>query len=597
MRLGLYPFASTALLSVAICVDASAQTATPITQGLAPTREEIRRESVNPLPSTVPQRVTVEGEVERAPCPLAAPAYADIRLQLSRAEFSGAQGQVADVLNRIAQPWMGKDIPIAAVCEIRDTAATELRRRGYLAAVQVPPQKIDGGVVRFDVLFAKLVGFQVRGNIGRSEKIIARYLDAIRDQPVFNIVEAERYLLLAKDIPGYDVRLTLRPAGTKTGEVIGEVLVAYTPVEADLSIQNFGSRASGRFGGLAQVRLNGLLGEGDRTSISFYNTADFKEQHVARISHELKLGREGLKFFADYAHSWSRPDLGPTLDLRSKTDQISFGLSYPLIRKQAKTVGLSSGLELINQRVTLATVPVSKDKLSVAFLRADFSQTDAGSISSIAGYSASEPRWRIGSSLEARHGLRAFGASKGCGPAQVRCTGAGVFPSNVEADTTAFVLKAGLSGEFRPVPKLALVGNLRAQYAPHPLLSYEEFSAGNYTIGRGFDPGALLGETGIGVSGEVRYGKLVPKSATSIALQGYTFADAAWVHNEDRLVAPIGKQHVYAVGGGLRAAYGNRFVIDAGGAVPLNRIGAQTKRRDVRFLINLYVRLAPWGGQ
>lgn len=566
-------------------------------QSALPTREEVLRQPATSLPSAVAQRVRVEGDVERAPCPLADPSFANVRLTLSGAEFSGADQVSRDVLQNIARPWYGRDLPISAVCEIRDLAATELRRQGYLAAVQVPAQKIDGGIVKFDVFFAKVVGFQVRGNVGRGENVIAGYLNAIRDQPVFNILEAERYLLLAKEIPGYEVRLTLRPAGTKTGEVVGEVLVSYTPVEADLAIQNYGSAASGRFGGLAQVRLNGLIGLGDQTTLSYYNTADLKEQHVARVAQEFRLGREGLRVFADYAHAWARPDLGPTLDLRSKTDQFTLGLAYPLVRKQSKTVSLSGGFDLVNQRVNLADRPFTKDKLTVAFLRADISALDAGSISSIAGYTASEPKWRTGGTLEVRHGLRALGASKGCGPAQIRCAGAGTFVSNVEADTTAFVLKASVSGEYRPTPKFALIGSLRAQYAPNAVLNYEAFSAGNYSIGRGFDPGTLQGESGIGGSGEIRYGSLVPKTAKSVAVQGYGFADAVQVWNEERLVRSVGKQHLYSFGGGLRAAYGNRVVVDAGAAVPLNRAGTQTRRRDVRFLVNLYVRLLPWGRQ
>ena len=116
------------------------------------------------------------------------------------------------------------------VCEIRDAAATILRRKGYLAAVQVPAQRIENGVVRFDVLMAKLVAVQVRGDAGRAERLIAGYLERLTGEEVFNEREAERYLLLARDLPGYDVRLTLRPAGTAPGEVIGEVTVVRTPV-------------------------------------------------------------------------------------------------------------------------------------------------------------------------------------------------------------------------------------------------------------------------------------------------------------------------------------------------------------------------------
>ena len=62
---------------------------------------------------------------------------------------------------------------------------------------------------------------QVRGDAGNNERLLQRYLSKLDDQPVFNIVDAERYLLLARDIPGMDARLTLRP-GSVPGEVVGE---------------------------------------------------------------------------------------------------------------------------------------------------------------------------------------------------------------------------------------------------------------------------------------------------------------------------------------------------------------------------------------
>ena len=71
---------------------------------------------------------------------------------------------------------------------------------------------------------ARLVGLRVRGDAGRAERIIARYLNKLTEQEVFNRYEAERYLLLAGDLPGYNVRLALRSAGAARGEVIGEVI-------------------------------------------------------------------------------------------------------------------------------------------------------------------------------------------------------------------------------------------------------------------------------------------------------------------------------------------------------------------------------------
>jgi hemolysin activation/secretion protein len=558
-------------------------------------REEIERQPVTPLPPSTGQAVTVSSDVERAPCPLADPSFAGVTLTLQRAEFSGLGGLSEDMLRPTYARYVGQNIPIATVCDIRDSAATLLRRKGYLAAVQVPPQKISDGVVKFDVLLGRVVDFQVRGNAGKAEGLISGYLSSIKEQPVFNILEAERYLLLARDIPGYDVRLTLRPAGTVPGEVIGEVLVDYRPVEAEANVQNYGSKSTGRFGGLLQARYNGLFGIGDRTSIGFFNTADFKEQHVLQLGEQIRLGREGLTLSADFVHAWTRPDLGPAIDLRSRTMVGSIEARYPLVRRQAKNIYLAGGLDLINQRVSLASTPFTRDKLRVGYIRADVDSIDANSLSSVAGFSAAEPRWRMGGSLELRHGLGIFNATKGCGPNQVRCATAVVLPSQQEADPTAFVARATATFEYRPAPALAIVTSVRAQYAPNPLLSYEEFSAGNFTSGRGYDPGILTGDSGIGVNSEFRFGSLVPKSAKSSAFQGYAFVDSARVWNKDRLVRPLGLQRLVSVGGGIRAAYGDRAILDVGAAVPLRRVGTQTKRSDVRLLVNLFVKLAPNG--
>ncbi|HMT43715.1 MAG TPA: ShlB/FhaC/HecB family hemolysin secretion/activation protein [Chakrabartia sp.] len=566
-----------------------------VAAGVAPTREEVERRPVTPLPPSIGQRITVDKDIERAPCPLASPEFATITLTLNTVEFANLKGVDAVALRSAWSDLQGKTISLSEVCAIRDRAATILRRQGYLAAVQIPPQRIENGVVRFDVLMARIVGFQVRGNAGKAEGLISRYLAAIKEQEVFNIGEAERYLLLARDIPGYDVRMTLRPAGTVPGEVIGEVQVLYTPVEAELNLQNYGAKATGRIGGIAQVRFNGLLGSGDRTSIGFFSTADFREQQVLQLGEEIRIGDEGLVFAVDGSYAWTRPDLGPTLDLTSRTFMASAKLRYPLIRRQTRNLFLSGGLDLVNQRVRFAAIPLTEDKLRVAFVRADYDAFDAASLGSSTGYSAAEPRWRFAGSVELRHGLDLFGTSQDCGPALARCALPTVVPiSRLEADPTAFVGRIQAYGEYRPTPRLAFVLNARGQYAHAPLLAYEEVSGGVFTVGRGYDPGAVSGDSGVAASGEIRLGSLVPQSAKDTALQAYAFADAAWVWNRDVFVSTPDPDRLISVGGGIRAAFGDRFVIDAGAAVPLRKTGLQAKRGDVRFLVNLTVKLLPW---
>lgn len=560
-----------------------------------PTREELdRRTQALPDPNRAP-RVEIDGDVERAPCPLADPRFTRISVLIGDVRFDGLEVVSPETLRPAWAEFAGQRVPVATLCEIRDRAATILRRQGYLAAVQVPPQKIDdNGTARFDVLMAKLVRVQVRGDAGRAEGIIERQLAKLQAQPVFNSREAERYLLLVEDIPGYSARLTLRPAGTRPGEVIGEVAITYTPIEIDANIQNLGSREIGRFGGLVRARLNGLTGLADTTTVSYFNTADWDEQHVLQTSHSFRLGNEGLTLGGDFTYAWTRPDVGFNGAFRTRTLIGTLRATYPLQRSQATNLLLSGGLDIANQRVRFGSVPLTEDKLRVLFARLDYDRIDPWSLTSAKGFSAASPRWRYGGSLEVRQGISILGASRPCGAGFVNCQFVSL--SKVEADPTAFVVRASAYGEIRPSPLFTFSISPRAQLSSGPLLSFEEFSAGNYTVGRGYDPGTLTGDDAVGVQTEVRFGSASPRTRDAWAFQPFVFFDAAWVWNKDRLFLPYPNdpQHLYSAGGGVRAAWGNRARIDGTLAVPLNRTGLQARRPDVRGLVSLTVKLIPW---
>jgi hemolysin activation/secretion protein len=562
----------------------------------APTRDELETKQLPPSQRRS-SSLTVDGDIERAPCPLADPRFADVQVTFSNVEFTNLKGLAPSALDSSWREFAGRSIPIAQVCEIRDRAATLLRRAGYLAAVQVLPQRIaPGGVIKFDILMAKLVRIQVRGDAGPSERKIVEYLQPLTNRDVFNAVEAERSMLLARDLPGYDVRLTLRPAGTAPGDVIGEVIVTYQRFEVDANVQNLGSRDTGRFGGLIGAKINGLTGLGDQTSLSIYNTFDFSEQTILQAGHSFLVGGNGLRLSADFTYAWTAPALNLTAPIKSETLLASVGASYPLVRRQSRNITASGGLELINQDIRFGPVPLTRDKLRIIYARLDFDQIDPDSISSQAGYSSAEPRWRYWGKIELRQGVAVFGTSRSCGPGFVNCLPPFTPLSRVEADPTAFVARAVSYVEFRPAPDITVVLETRGQFAPDPLSSFEEFSAGNYTIGRGYDAGTLLGDSGIGTRAELRLFKLQPKSRDALAVQPFVFFDAARVWNKDRIAPPYAadRETLYAAGGGLNVVWGNKAQLSLFAAAPLKTAGLQASRGDVRVLMSLTAKLIPW---
>lgn len=585
------------LALTAVAHPAAAQSVPPPAPTVQPpTREELQRGvAEGTLNMAGPPAAVDTSEVERAPCPLAAPEFANLKLTLRSVTFTGADAVPEMDLGSTWSDLAGTEQPVSVICEIRDRAATRLRNAGYLAAVQVPPQKIEGGNVRLDVLLARMTRVQVKGDAGASEGVLVRYLNKLTEDPVFNTNRAERYLLLARDVPGLDVRLALRPIEGSPGEVVGEVSVRQIPFFADLTLQNYGSKAIGRESGLIRVQANGLTGLGDSTSISFFSTADFHEQKVAQIGHEMRLGGEGFVLRGNFTYGWSRPTVTGNAPFKSNTLVATLEGAYPFIRRQAMNLYGAIGMDLINQDIDFGAIPLNRDRIRVAYARLDMNGVSKRSITGQDGYTPLEPHWRWGASLELRKGLGLFDATESCAGRIGACLTQGtVTPTRIEGTAQGFVIRADGIFEYRPKREVTFSLEPRVQYSPDALLSYEEYSAGNYTVGRGYDPGAIIGDSGVGFRTEVRIGSLIPKTPGASAWQPYAFFDAGWVWNHDSVFDGFNPQKLYSAGAGIRGMIREAIRVDGTVAVPLRDVPGQPVKGDVRFLINLSVQLAPW---
>ena len=212
----------------------------------APTREEI-----NPVPPTreaAPPKVSVDSSnaFARGPCPLDT---SDLRTTIPSVQFGGVGGkplapELLPILAKIHAPT--GEQPVRVVCDIRDAANAALRAARYVATVQIPAQRLDGGPLRLEVVTAHIIETRVRGNAGPYEGLIERRIAALQSYDPLNEAQAERLLLLADDIPGLDVRLSLQPAGGAPGEVIGELTVDYHPYGLIVNAQNYNSKQLGR---------------------------------------------------------------------------------------------------------------------------------------------------------------------------------------------------------------------------------------------------------------------------------------------------------------------------------------------------------------
>ncbi|MGJ3627096.1 ShlB/FhaC/HecB family hemolysin secretion/activation protein [Sphingomonas sp. MMS24-JH45] len=114
---------------------------------------------------------------------------------------------------------------------------------------------------------------------------------------------------------------------------------------------------------------------------------------------------------------------------------------------------------------------------------------------------------------------------------------------------------------------LSVLASARAQWADRPLLAYDEFSIGNLTIGRGYDPGSNSGDRAVGLRLEVRFN---PPASRTVTPQVFAFTDAAYLTNLD-IGASERDRRLRSVGAGVRLLVSNRIAAEASYARPLDR--------------------------
>lgn len=526
-------------------------------------------------------RVDASGVAGAAPCPLDT---SPLRTTLTSVTYVAADGralpaQITALLEGI-DTGVGGEQPIGVVCRIRDRATAALRAAGYVASVQVPPQELVGGKLTLSVVLAHITEVRVRGDVGPNRAALLARIAQLQKLDPLNERAAERILLLAGDIPGLDIQLALRPAGTVPGAVIGDLTIVRRRFALLANLQNYGSRQIGREIGYARAEGYGLLTASDTAYVGVSSTIGSNEQLVGQIGYLTGVGSQGATFGVRANYAVSRPDLGQ-LDLRSNSLIAGFDVTVPVIRSLSRNLTLGTGAELIEQRTRIyardTSSPLNRDKLRVLFLRA------AGSVR------ARQPdgiEWgSLAGALELRRGLALFDATK---RGETRSSD-GYTPSRFGANPQALVIRGTLDGVVRS-GAVSIATGARGQWASDALLNFEEFSIGNLSIGRGYDPGANSGDRAVGVQNEVRVDLPV---SPRVPVQVFAFNDTVWLWNLDRNTTEA-QRRLRSYGAGLRLTLPGRAVLEVGYARPLDRaLSFDRARPPGRLLVSLTAQFAP----
>lgn len=568
-RVGLSARALAALATTALAAPGFAWAqATPTAQAAA-AAPGLSAPELNPaarVPKLQPRETDVFAPEPPGPCPLA---DSPVEVTLGSVSFRGSTALKGQDFDAAYRPFIGKAQKVGVICQIRDRAARILFDRGILARVEIPEQRIAGGSLVLEVIEAHVVNVRVRGDVGPAQAAVERYVEKLRGMKPFDMKKAQRYLLLASDVPGVRVRAAIRPSTSPDrGAVDIDVTVSRTPFALVGNAQNFGSKAVGRWGGLLRGDARSFTPLGEDTTLTAFHTLDSDEQWVVQLQEAVRIGGDGWIVRASGVYGETRPgDVLKPLGLKSTSTVGEVEAAYPLIRRRRLDLNLAGGLDVIDQETDVGGAgKLTEDKARVLYLRAD---GDARSYLFDRSVAAT---W----SVSVRKGLSGLGASEAGSP----------LLTHGFATPDAWLVRGFGGIEAQVFGPISATLRAQAQYADKPLMPYEQFSLGDLSVGRGYDPAVALGDSGAGASLDVRYAAV--DLGHQVLASPFVFYDHGYVRNNDTALSGLlASRTLRSFGAGLTLRLANRANLEFTYAHPIDSITPGGPREPSRLLINL----------
>ena len=495
--------------------------------------------------------------------------------ELTGVSFGGVSGadldsRISEALSTVMIP-LGKQ-PLSVVCDIRDEANEKLRQAGWIAKVQIPQQDLIDNL-KMDVVTARISEIRVVGDTGPYRNILQERIQKITELDPLNEREVEQILLGINDLPGMNVRLGLAPRGTEAGDFIGNLTVTHERFTGYLNARNYNPNRIGRETGYARLEYYGLTGFGDISFIGAQATADFEEQLIVQAGHEFGIKGNNIRIGAEGTYATSRPDIDG-LDIDTEAVLLKGYASYPLMRALRRNADIVLGFEYADQSTTVGPFALSDDSLRTLTLRGALQGEDL--------FVEGQSRLFYDTYLEVRQGINVLGST------EVSDFGTsvtdGVPGSRPFGRADALVVRARADLYTPLFGSVGLGTRLEGQWTDDPLLNYDEYSIGNLSIGRGYDPGANSGDRALGGAFELNAS---PFQFDDKKLDVFGFYDVVKIENLDRFT-PQPVRTLESFGAGLRFYFGDGLKAEVTYAKPLDRaIFSDEFKPSERVLLSL----------
>jgi hemolysin activation/secretion protein len=451
---------------------------------------------------------------------------ATLRFVVKAIRITGAKALDETTLQRLVADAIGKELTLADLQKYAGRITRRYHEAGYpLARAYLPAQEIRDGMVEIAILEGRLAKLNVQNDSRLTDAQVAARLSTLKEGEAINGGTLERSLLLLDDLPGVDVKSTLKP-GASVGTTDLDVRVAArSPYSAALSLDNYGNRSTGDLRLGANATAGNLARLGDTLSV---NTVAANDLAYGRLAWQTPVGSQGTQLGAAWAGMRYR--LGEEfakLDAHGTAGIGSLYLLHPFVRSRATNISAQVDYDHKELEDDVdATGTVSKKRLDLGAFGLSGDHTDGLGGGGRTNWSAT---WTTG-----RLGLD---------PASQRIDDAG---HQTEGGYDKF---SGSLGRQQNLPRgFLLDARLQAQAACQNLDSSEKMTLGGSQGVRAYPEGEAPSDDAWLANLELRHGFLTNWQAT-------LFYDAAQGRLNHKSIAGDGDDEERLSGTGLGLAY------------------------------------------
>lgn len=474
-----------------------------------------------------------------------------------------------DVLQAQADSYTGREITGGDMVALASALTAMYRNAGYLLTlVVIPPQALTDGQLTLRVIEGHIERVNVEAEPGVGAQVMARLSalgERIRASRPLQASVLERYLLIANDFSGIELRSILSPSRTQ-GAADLTLVASVKKVEGFASVDNHGSRYLGPGQILTGVTANQLLGVNDQWRVVAAGTGD-REMAYGQLSYSQMVGVEGLKLSAAVSRARTRPgDVLRPFDVRGAADTASLSMSYPLLRSRNESVFARLTYDHSDIRTDILGTRVIEDRIRA--LRLGLS-------------------WRVLDRFDG-HNVLEVDFSQGLGGSNES--------DLLKSRTGAKGVFNKLSFDYERVQffsaSTSLAFGIAGQWAKTPLLSSEQYALGGRRYGRAYEPAELVGERALAFRIEPRYaGALNAPGFRSYQTFGFYDIGKVWRVGSPAAGVPA-SQSLASAGVGVRLFLQNKMAASFEAALPLTKTVASERRsnKDVRLLGSLLLR-------